>query len=339
MTTTSDNVNTGGPVRSPVPIVHDTVGVKRMKKTKSRRFAPKIKKRPRTVPSQKKKKKEPPMEEMGEKEQDRYSPSLSPSPNDASTPSPPTSPHSTDFHPIPLQSETPDPIHSDASPSSTNEEEKVREGLKRVQFRNITGSVDLGNTLDLKTLHFSLRNSKYEPQKFCGLRLKIEDPAVTLLIFSSGKMVCTGAKTPEKCKKGAKKGAILVRHILKIPIKFRDFGIRNMVATVNTSLRLHLTNFAMDCCMFADFNPETFSGVICKIVEPVKACMLVFSSGKMVVTGITSRKALYAAVYFILPKLMDNTIGWVDEEEEEEKIAKKKRLTGRWTASMRGKRK
>jgi transcription initiation factor TFIID TATA-box-binding protein len=178
------------------------------------------------------------------------------------------------------------------------------EPLRRVHFRNITGSVDLACPIDLKAVHCRLVESKYEPAKFCGLRFKIRQPKVTLLLFKSGKMVCTGAKTPDDCKVGAKLAAQLVRMALggKAPIKFRNFGIHNMVATVNLGFRLALEDFALDNCMICDYNPEIFSGVICKIKEP-KACFLIFSTGKLVVTGIVTVKGLAAAMDFLFPRL------------------------------------
>lgn len=174
--------------------------------------------------------------------------------------------------------------------------------LQRVVFRNVTGSVDLGVPIDLKLVHCALAASKYEPAKFCGLRFKLESPKATLLLFASGKMVCTGSKTPELCRAAAKQAARLVRRVTNTQVKFSGFGIRNMVATVNTGLRLDIEEFAMDNCEFCSYNPETFSGVIAKIPCP-KACCLVFSSGKMVVTGIVTREGLNKAVEFLMPRL------------------------------------
>jgi transcription initiation factor TFIID TATA-box-binding protein len=48
--------------------------------------------------------------------------------------------------------------------------------------------------LDLKKIALHARNAEYNPKRFAAVIMRIRDPRTTALIFSSGKMVCTGAK-------------------------------------------------------------------------------------------------------------------------------------------------
>jgi len=48
--------------------------------------------------------------------------------------------------------------------------------------------------LDLKKIALKARNAEYNPKRFAAVIIRIRDPKTTALIFSSGKMVCTGAK-------------------------------------------------------------------------------------------------------------------------------------------------
>lgn len=61
-------------------------------------------------------------------------------------------------------------------------------------FRNIVCTVNLDCKLDLKKIALHARNAEYNPKRFAAVIMRIREPRTTALIFSSGKMVCTGAK-------------------------------------------------------------------------------------------------------------------------------------------------
>ena len=66
-------------------------------------------------------------------------------------------------------------------------------------MQNIVASSDLGQEIDLNAIAITLGLDRveYEPEQFPGLVYRIEEPKVVLLLFGSGKMVCTGAKKPQ----------------------------------------------------------------------------------------------------------------------------------------------
>ena len=55
-----------------------------------------------------------------------------------------------------------------------------------------SGSIDVN--LNLNLLALELENTEYEPEQFPGLVYKLEEPNATFLLFSNGKLVCTGTK-------------------------------------------------------------------------------------------------------------------------------------------------
>lgn len=75
----------------------------------------------------------------------------------------------------------------------------------RVKIENIVVAVDLGRELNLDQLAFQLENSEYEPEQFPGLVYRIHDPKVAFLLFSSGRVVCAGAKSMAAVKRAVKK--------------------------------------------------------------------------------------------------------------------------------------
>lgn len=68
-----------------------------------------------------------------------------------------------------------------------------------IHVQNIVASSDLGSPINLNSIamSFGLENVEYEPEQFPGLVYRMYDPKVVLLLFGSGKLVCTGAKRPE----------------------------------------------------------------------------------------------------------------------------------------------
>jgi len=70
-------------------------------------------------------------------------------------------------------------------------------GKPLVKVQNIVASVDLGGQIALEEVARQLPRSMYEPEQFPGVILRVSEPRAVFLVFSSGKLVCTGAKKEE----------------------------------------------------------------------------------------------------------------------------------------------
>jgi len=64
-----------------------------------------------------------------------------------------------------------------------------------VTIQNIVSSINLRGKVNLEKAARSLPRSMYEPEQFPGLIHRMLDPKTVILVFASGKLVCTGAKT------------------------------------------------------------------------------------------------------------------------------------------------
>lgn len=71
---------------------------------------------------------------------------------------------------------------------------KINSDDVKVKIENIVASIDLKRELNLDKLAFELEESEYEPDQFPGLVYRMNDPKVAFLLFSSGRIVCAGAK-------------------------------------------------------------------------------------------------------------------------------------------------
>jgi len=75
---------------------------------------------------------------------------------------------------------------------------KVYKDLEIV-VQNMVATADLGGELNLDevAVAFGLENVEYEPEQFPGLVYRVKEPKVVMLLFGSGKIVCTGGRNTE----------------------------------------------------------------------------------------------------------------------------------------------
>ncbi|XP_066045183.1 TATA box-binding protein-like 2 isoform X2 [Chamaea fasciata] len=112
------------------------------------------------------------------------------------------------------------------------------------QLQNIVSTVNLGCKLDLKNIAQHARNAEYNPKRFAAVIMRIREPRTTALIFSSGKIVCTGAKSEEQSRLAARKFARVVQK-LGFPARFLDFKIQNMVASCDVRFTIRLEGLVL----------------------------------------------------------------------------------------------
>ncbi|KAG9509448.1 TATA-box-binding protein, partial [Fragariocoptes setiger] len=169
------------------------------------------------------------------------------------------------------------------------------------QLQNIVSTVNLGCKLDLKKIALHARNAEYNPKRFAAVIMRIREPRTTALIFSSGKMVCTGAKSEEQSRLGARKYARIVQK-LGFDAKFLDFKIQNMVGSCDVKFPIRLEGLVLTHSQFSSYEPELFPGLIYRMVKP-RIVLLIFVSGKVVLTGAKVRSEIYEAFENIYPIL------------------------------------
>ncbi|KAI9551356.1 TATA-box-binding protein isoform X3 [Daphnia magna] len=169
------------------------------------------------------------------------------------------------------------------------------------QLQNIVSTVNLGCKLDLKKIALHARNAEYNPKRFAAVIMRIREPRTTALIFSSGKMVCTGAKSEEDSRLAARKYARIVQK-LNFPAKFLDFKIQNMVGSCDVKFPIRLEGLVLTHSQFSSYEPELFPGLIYRMVKP-RIVLLIFVSGKVVLTGAKVRQEIYDAFDNIYPIL------------------------------------
>jgi len=191
---------------------------------------------------------------------------------------------------------------SPATPAATPAATQGGSGLTPT-LQNIVATVNLDCRLDLKTIALHARNAEYNPKRFAAVIMRIREPKTTALIFASGKMVVTGAKSEDDSKLASRKYARIIQK-LGFNAKFTDFKIQNIVGSCDIKFPIRLEGLASRHHNFSSYEPELFPGLIYRMIKP-KIVLLIFVSGKIVLTGAKVREEIYQAFEMIYPVLQD----------------------------------
>jgi transcription initiation factor TFIID TATA-box-binding protein len=158
----------------------------------------------------------------------------------------------------------------------------------KANIENMVSAITIDQKVDLKKLTSKVKSLEYNPDRFPGVVYRMQKPRVAMLIFSSGKIICTGAKSEED-KKAAVDG---LKRLLKdagIRIKSEpEVEVQNIVASAKMDMRVNLDFLAMEC-ENTEYEPEQFPGLIFRLDNP-KTVMLIFRSGKIIITGAKTPK-------------------------------------------------
>merc|ERR1712060_393486 len=138
--------------------------------------------------------------------------------------------------------------------------------------------------------------------------MRIRNPKSTALIFSSGKVNVTGARSEQQALVASRKYARIIQR-LSFP-EFKDFKIQNVVSSVDVKFSIRLEGLAFSHANNASYEPEIFPGLIYRMREPVKMTLLVFVSGKVVLTGGKTIAQIQAAFTKLYPTLVKNRKGF-----------------------------
>jgi transcription initiation factor TFIID TATA-box-binding protein len=178
---------------------------------------------------------------------------------------------------------------------------EIHKMVRSIEIVNIVVSTALEHDIPLEKMAATLANTEYNPEQFPGLVLRIKEPKTSALIFSSGKVVCTGARTMKKVELAIVE---IIKSLKKINIDITIkpvIKIQNVVASGDVGMELNLNNLAMEL-ENTEYEPEQFPGLVYKLME-AKATFLLFSNGKVVCTGTRSEDEVNRALDLLVARL------------------------------------
>jgi transcription initiation factor TFIID TATA-box-binding protein len=181
-----------------------------------------------------------------------------------------------------------------------------------VKIQNVVASVTLDQKINLLDIMKVFRNVEYRPKQFPGLVFRLKRPKTATLIFTTGKMVCTGAKSEKQARSAVKKVVRELKANGIIILGNPKIVIQNMVASANLHGKIDLEMMS-DVLEHVMYEPEQFPGLIYRMTEP-KVVLLVFASGKLVITGAKKEEQVHEAADKIRAILIDHELLYQGED-------------------------
>jgi len=158
----------------------------------------------------------------------------------------------------------------------------------RAKIENIVAAITLDQIIDLKKLARTAKDLQYNPGKFPGAVYRIAEPKVAMLIFGSGKVICSGSRSNKDIDAAV---THLLNRLRKSGIRIKGkprIKIQNIVASASVGFEVNLDVLAIEV-MNTEYEPEQFPGLVFRLDKP-KTVMLIFRSGKLIITGAKTPK-------------------------------------------------
>ena len=164
-----------------------------------------------------------------------------------------------------------------------------------VSIVNVVASASVDQKMDLNEITKKFPETEYNPEQFPGLVFRLTKPKTATLIFRTGKMVCTGAKSEELAIAAVN---TVVQKLRKAKIKIKKdaiISVQKIVSSISLGGKIHLEKSARTLPR-SMYEPEQFPGLIHRMLDP-KTVILVFASGKLVCTGAKKETEVYRSVH------------------------------------------
>jgi transcription initiation factor TFIID TATA-box-binding protein len=175
-----------------------------------------------------------------------------------------------------------------------------------INIENVVASATLKQRVDLNAVVKGYPGVEYRPEQFPGLVFRLKRPKTATLIFNSGKMVCTGAKSEKEARRAVMKVIKELKRSGIIIISKPELKIQNIVASASLGgmIDLEKSAYSLGRTMY---EPEQFPGLIYRMDDP-KVVILLFASGKLVCTGAKREEDVYTAVSKLHQRLEDEKL-------------------------------
>lgn len=202
----------------------------------------------------------------------------------------------------------------------------LRKSVALTRIENIVATASLNQAIDLSSIVRAFPQTQYRPELFPGLVFRLKKPKTATLIFRTGRMVCTGAKSEKDSKRALNKVVEELRNH-GIPINnMPSIKIQNIVASVILGRAVDLENTASKLKRVM-YEPEQFPGAIYRMEDP-NVVFLIFSTGKFVCVGAKRESVVYEAVKKLQGILEENQLILYPERGSTSNFALSKSMGG-----------
>ena len=188
------------------------------------------------------------------------------------------------------------------------------------EINNIVSTAYLGCNLNLKNIALKIKNAEFNLNKSSSLILTTNNKSISGTIFPNGKIICTGAKSENESKSNCIKFSKMLKKV-GFKTQLKDFKIQNINASYEIKFKLSLIDlyskihtlmnnnnnskyFDYDNNNYCKYNKDVFSGIILYLHKS-KISLLIFESGKIVLSGAKKREELEETFKKLYPILTE----------------------------------
>lgn len=175
---------------------------------------------------------------------------------------------------------------------------------RSIGIENFVGSGNLDTEINVPELAVDLPNATYSADDFPGLIYDPMSPDVdaTILVFRTGKLICTGASSESVARAALDEFHSDLRET-GIDFEQAELRVQNIVGVVDFQQRLNLNAAAVGLGLErVEYEPEQFPGLVYRPENADVVCLL-FGSGSMVVTGAQEEEDIHETAGDVFSKL------------------------------------
>ena len=156
-----------------------------------------------------------------------------------------------------------------------------------VEIVNVVGSGSLDAEFDLESVAGDIGSiAEYDPDKYPGMYLRLEEEAPLITVYRTGKYIVTGATSEDAAHAMRDRFLnLLVDNGMIAEPDDERFQVQNLVCTAELGKSLNLNALAIGLGLEnTEYEPEQFPGLIYRPSE-ADSIVLLFASGRVVITG------------------------------------------------------
>ncbi len=179
---------------------------------------------------------------------------------------------------------------------------KPEHSYASLKIENIVASGKIADALDIEYISSHLDTCTLDKKRFPGAVYHITDPKIVALLFSSGKIVLTGIRTNEEFHRGLATLMSRLEAQGATLIESPQVAITNMVCSYDTGKKINLNKMMLTFNLEnIEYEPEQFPGLVYRLKDP-NIVLLIFSSGKIILTGGKMIEDVKRAIDKMIPK-------------------------------------
>lgn len=161
-----------------------------------------------------------------------------------------------------------------------------------VRVTNIVCTCNFNTSIYLPKFIVEYPFCEWNRKKFAAATIRFSDPKSTCLLFGSGRIVCTGARTLNAARVTILQACHLVRCAGYSP-KVSDFKVQNIASSFEFSSSINLDQLFNKYPEETNYEPELFPALIFRPSIQNNGVYLIFESGRVVITGCKSMESVH----------------------------------------------